>query len=355
MPFTALDFRNAIDQGNIASVEAILNERDANTGVPWVDINHISDNPFLRTALNYTLASRSVLLGSEARYEIALRILGISDRQNNPVIDPNVPNGTGQTSFSWLQSQATAGVFSPIHARVLSQRILNLRYADGSRVFDFAADTSTQGLLVQSVLQGDPFIVNELVDLREADGSRTLSINRTYHWNIVGLGWTPSTALDVALRGSYWNIVQGYVPNQEIVQILRENGGRRAAELNGQDNVLIQIPPPVHMQPPLAGIRNVPPQVQPNGNIEMFNANVQNVHDAHVENSVDCAIRSLCLKYYSPHYFEGCHPNWKSPLSNVFEECLRKIEAYINTCKRPVAQKERIQRGFRYISVLDKK
>lgn len=148
-----------------------------------------------------------------------------------------MPNFQGETSFSWLQYAAMRGAFQASDARTLSQRILNLRNADGSRAFNPEADTNPKGLLVAAVMQKDAFVINELADLRNADGTRAININRVFSHRVNG-NWCQMTALDVAFMGSYFRDMHSRLdpedthPCQEIIDLLKEHGAKRYAELN---------------------------------------------------------------------------------------------------------------------------
>lgn len=353
MTFKISDLTQALARGNLARIEEILEQRDERTGRPLVDINNIDEHAF-RTALNHITACDFFKISSQARYDIALHILGIIDNQGNPVIDLNAPSIRGSTSLDRVLSST---VLLPEHRRSLADRIINLRRRGGSRVFQMKSDGEREGIslrektIVKAIYTQDSFIVNALADLRSANGSRVININTKCDKYVKGTAQLIHTPLDFThyqpeeiIGGDvHFRLAPNFQPNQEIVDIIRANGGLRYGEIERQERQerLRPIPPPRNQQAVVEADEKLnvaeqqqPRPVLPNQNQQAFAADSQNVHNANVEASVDKSLQALLSMY-------------KAPLTA--KQAFNEVYTYLNHSSFNTQQKQLIVRGLKFL------
>lgn len=153
MAYSQQDLMDAIDEGNVARVRLILQERDSHDN-PTVDINTLQAFGAEWTAFHYVITLQS--LPTDKKYKMLLAIFEVRDQYENPVINFNkpCPSLENLNCLEILFKTAEASRFSQEQVETLVDRIINLRKANGARAYNFLKEKSD--ILTASILYSDP-------------------------------------------------------------------------------------------------------------------------------------------------------------------------------------------------------
>ncbi len=319
-PPTAADLVKALINGKTEEVERILDQREPVTGVPVVNINCLRPprSQVDQTALRVVLyATPFFEISQSKRNAMAISILGIVDAQGNPIIELNGTDAEGDTILDLVAKAAQVEKLSKSDPRNLITRIFNLRMNDGSRALRLGVEELTR-IRDSAVKEGNSFLVDQINDLRNADGTYVLDrlIPVPAFPPIPMPNFRPTPTLDFRpIPPPNFNILDGIRPYQQ------RQGNER-------------FPP----RPEPRDLSTGPIELQ------IFANHRQNVHSPEVEQSVLKSITSLCSKYFSVERFSA---GWSFQYKKVFEARFKEIETYVLESKRE--DKQLVQRGLEFI------
>lgn len=292
------NLKEAISCGNLDLVQRLVSQRDA-SGVPLIDLNRGFGNA--GTALMWALWADPINI------EIIQVLLNIRDLQGRGIINVNHIGPHGQTVFSFiLQSRIPATL-----RHQLLQIILDLRDPNGELRANLQSDVANIPLLKLALDINDINCLRALLDARREDGRKALDVNEEKHG---------TTVLDVALsQGNPW-----YTYSQEVVDLIKEEGGLTSAEL------AMRWAPPFDVE-----------RAQP---LNFANDN-QNTHDPSVTHTAKGSLLALNASY-------------GAALREDF--CIQEIEAFIqgydyNTLMFRLPTETKRQAAIKFLNLLKTK